>query len=93
MLELEQQHQGLDLVATPLWLYDSTCSCNVWGNRAALELFGVDSAGFRAPQLEKLSGLTPQQLQVWKSLNALLHKDVEVRAAASSFARSSPCTN
>lgn len=33
VIDIKAQANGLDLVATPLWLYDATRACNVWGNR------------------------------------------------------------
>uniref|UniRef100_A0A7S0RAQ3 Phosphodiesterase n=1 Tax=Chlamydomonas leiostraca TaxID=1034604 RepID=A0A7S0RAQ3_9CHLO len=78
VINIKEQAAGLNLVATPLWLYDCNFCANVWGNRAALELFGVDEAGFRQSQLNQLGALSPEQLKTWKGLNDQMHQDVEV---------------
>lgn len=49
--------------------------------RAALELFNCNEASFKAPQLEQLDQSTPEQLRLWKKLNAQVHQDVEVGLA------------
>lgn len=43
-----------------------------------MELFGVDEASFKAAQVEQLGSFTPEQLRLWKKLNAQVHQDVEV---------------
>lgn len=67
-----------ELIASPVWLYDSNFCCNVWGNSAALKLFGTDEASFKACQLEQLGSGNPHQLRSWKNLNARIRQDVEV---------------
>ncbi|PNW81070.1 hypothetical protein CHLRE_07g342350v5 [Chlamydomonas reinhardtii] len=78
VLDLAVQAQVFEICAAPIWIYDSTFSVNVWGNKAALELFGVDEASFKAAQVEQLGSFTPEQLRLWKKLNAQVHQDVEV---------------
>ncbi|GIL91655.1 hypothetical protein Vretimale_9589 [Volvox reticuliferus] len=78
VLDLGVHAQVFEICAAPIWIYDSTFSVNVWGNKAALELFGVDEAAFKLPQLEVLGQFTPEQLRLWERLNAQVHQDVEV---------------
>ncbi|GFH12783.1 phosphodiesterase [Haematococcus lacustris] len=76
-IDLTKSRVGLDLVATPLWLYDTHSGCNVWGNRAALELFATDQQAFTVAQLPLLDS-QPEQQQAWKDLNEKLHASVEL---------------
>ena len=51
---------------------------------ASLELFGTDPDAFRAHQLERATNWAADTLTTWKTINAQIHKEVEVRGNTSS---------
>ncbi|KAF5830629.1 hypothetical protein DUNSADRAFT_14253 [Dunaliella salina] len=74
-IDIEHEHDSkvFDVLSMPIWMYDSTSCCNIWGNRAALKLFGLREAAFRACQLDRVRSLSPVQQQKWQALNARIH--------------------
>lgn len=75
--DLKTQIPILDFVPTAVWLYHCNFCRNIWGNKAALQLFGVEEEAFVASQLDQLADCTPQQLRAWMAANAELHQHVE----------------
>lgn len=76
VIDIYKDTRILNISASPIWVYDSVSCCNVWGNRAALELFQADAETFKCVQTS--SSWSPEQLRLWTMLNAQLHQDVEV---------------
>mmetsp|Transcript_25460 Transcript_25460/g.55342 ORF Transcript_25460/g.55342 Transcript_25460/m.55342 type:complete len:787 (-) Transcript_25460:1267-3627(-) len=78
VLDLKDHARVLDIAASPVWIYDSTFSCNLWGNRASLEFFDVDEKAMKICQFDNAGRWTPEQLRLWTRLNAQVHQEVEV---------------
>jgi hypothetical protein len=78
VLDMQVHGPVLELVSTPLWIYDSHSGCNHWGNSATYKLFGKDKPAFCSSQTELLLKCKPDQRSAWKKLNMQIHEEVEV---------------
>eukprot|EP00798_Chlamydomonas_sp_ICE-L_P002635 gene2635-5008_t len=78
VVDLDEHSRFLELFASPVWLYNGVAGRNVWGNSAALELFGADAEEFKREQRNK--EWSEEQQRVWEMLNTQLRNDVEPAA-------------
>ncbi|GAX75245.1 hypothetical protein CEUSTIGMA_g2690.t1 [Chlamydomonas eustigma] len=68
----------LELVASPLWIYDCTIKRNLWGNSAAMELFGCrEQEVFCVSQFDDRGVWAPEDVLTWTELNNNIQTEVQ----------------
>ncbi|WIA11311.1 hypothetical protein OEZ85_011434 [Tetradesmus obliquus] len=88
VIDIKHQAAAADLLETGVWYYNPVTGRNIWGNRAALQLYGLPQDAFCAQQQAAwLSSGGEAALQAWQLSNERLLKSMDCKAGQAATAQ------